>query len=485
EWLRREQPSTLERIVALAQRGQVELLGGAWYEPILVALPVADRHGQLVRMADEVEALCGTRPRGAWLAERVWEPSLAFDLAGAGYEYTIVDDNHLRSAGIRDEDMWGTYIVDDQGRRLAVFASEQGLRYTIPWRPVEEVIEHLRHHATSHGRRVGMMGDDGEKFGGWPDTFEYCWGTTRWVDAFFEALEANGDWISTVRPSDWLDREPPIGRVALPTASYLEMTEWALPPEEARTFHTLLERARATNDPALPFLRGGTWRGFQARYREVNDLHKQMLRVSAKVAAMPEGGARDVAREHLFRGQSNDAYWHGLFGGVYLPDLRLAALGELIAAEDVADDGHVTGGAADHDLDGVDEVLLSSAGQSVMVDVAEGAGIGAWDLLASRLAVASVMRRRPEAYHADLQRATRPADAATTSSDDSDSATSDAPPSPHEGVTVREAGLERLLIYDRHERRGGLVHLLDADVAAGIGPAELVAEHFDDLGDFA
>ena len=205
EWLATHQPDATGRIAALVRRGQVELLGGGWYEPILVALPDADRHAQSSRMRDEVERLCGVRPRGAWLAERVWEPSLAYDLAGAGYEYTILDDNHLRGAAVRDEDMWGTYVVDDRGRMLTVFGAEQGLRYLIPWRPVPEVIEHLRRHATPDGRRLGMMGDDGEKFGAWPDTYEYCWGKDGWVEAFFSALAAESSWLTTVRPSDWLD----------------------------------------------------------------------------------------------------------------------------------------------------------------------------------------------------------------------------------------------------------------------------------------
>ena len=478
QWLRQHQPDALDRIVALAQRGQVELLGGAWYEPILVSLPAGDRHGQLVRMADEVERLSGVRPRGAWLAERVWEPSLASDLASAGYEYTIVDDNHLRGASVSDDEMWGAYTVDDQGRRLTVFGTEQGLRYTIPWRPVEEVIEHLRRHATVDGRRVGMMGDDGEKFGGWPDTFEWCWADGDWVETFFSALEENAGWLSTVQPSEWLDREPPVGRIAIPTTSYIEMTEWALPATLGPTFHAVLERARESGDASLPFLRGGTWRAFQARYREVNDLHKQMLRVSAKVAAMADGPERDRAREHLYRGQSNDAYWHGLFGGIYLPDLRLAVLSELIAAEDIADEGSVDGGTADYDLDGIDELLLSGPGQSLMIDVAEGAGVGAWDLLASRLAIASVLRRRPEAYHESLRRAAAAAARVVV-------AGAAAPSSPHDAVTVKESGLERLLVYDRHERRGGLVHLIDPAEERRLGPAELAEEAFVDAGDFS
>ena len=43
------------------------------------------------------------------------------------------------------------------------------------------------------------------------------------VDKFFEALEANVPWLTTVRPSDWLADHPPIGRAAIPPSSYAEM----------------------------------------------------------------------------------------------------------------------------------------------------------------------------------------------------------------------------------------------------------------------
>ncbi|MEO8625871.1 MAG: alpha-amylase/4-alpha-glucanotransferase domain-containing protein, partial [Candidatus Limnocylindrales bacterium] len=342
-----------------------------------------------------------------------------------------------------------------QGRLLTIFGTEKGLRYRIPWRPVPEVIAYLRAAATEDGERLGTMGDDGEKFGGWPGTAELSWGQEAWVDACFSALEGNADWLTTVTPSDWMAANPPIGRIYVPTASYVEMTEWVLPVDEAPIFGKLLKDAVEAGSPAARFLRGGMWRNFAARYREVNDLHKQMLRVSAAVDSMPPGPLRDRALDHLFRGQSNDCYWHGLFGGIYLVHMRMATLAELIAAEDLALGSGAAGGVADYDLDGRDEVLIGTVGQTVLVDPAEGGGISSWDLRASRVALASVMRRRPEAYHAKLKEAeaaAAPVGAATKAG----------AVSPHEGFTAKETGLSKLLVYDDHERRSGLVRIIDA-----------------------
>ncbi|HWH24650.1 MAG TPA: alpha-amylase/4-alpha-glucanotransferase domain-containing protein [Candidatus Limnocylindria bacterium] len=453
EWLESEQPAFLDRLRALTDRGQVELLGGAHYEPVLVALPERDRQGQLAHMRSEMARLFGRQPDGAWLAERVWEPSLPADLARAGYRYTVLDDNHLRGASVAEDAMWGTYTTDDQGRLVTIFGTEKGLRYRIPFRPVAELVDYLRAAADGGGQRLGTMGDDGEKFGAWPGTYEHCWGKGRWVDECFEALIANSRWLTTVTPSEWLDRQPPIGRIYVPTSSYVEMTQWALPAGEATAFDAALAQAEASGSPAMRFLRGGMWRNFQARYREINDLHKQMLRASALVDAMPAGPARDAATEHLYRGQSNDCYWHGLFGGIYLCHMRLATLAELIAAEDIALGDRGATGVADHDLDGVDEVLIGTGGQTVLVDPAEGGGIGSWDLRASRHALASVMRRRPEAYHAQLRRMEQ--SAAEGRAVEGKTATSI-----HEQLLAKEGGLSALLAYDEHERRSGLVRVL-------------------------
>ncbi len=456
EWMQANQPQAIDRLRALVSRRQVEILGGGLYEPILVSLPQRDRHGQLARMRDELERLFGTPPSGAWLAERVWEPSLPFDLAEAGYQYTVLDDNHLSGAAVKDEDMWGTYTTDDQGRRLTILGTEKGLRYLIPFRPVSELIDYLRVAATEDGHRLGIMGDDGEKFGAWPGTFEHCWGEGRWVDDCFESIAENAEWLTTVTPSEWISREPPVGRIYVPTSSYVEMTQWALPPKDANTFARVLADAIETSSPSLPFLRGGLWRNFQARYREINDLHKQMLRVSAGVEAMAPGALRERALDHLYRGQSNDCYWHGLFGGVYIVHMRMATLAELIAAEDLVAGESAVSGVGDHDLDGLDEALLGTPGQTVLVDVAEGAGIGSWDLRASRVALASVMRRRPEAYHQAL----RAMEAAETRGQKAAGKTAT---SIHDVLLAKESGLSAALVYDDHERRSGLVRLISVD----------------------
>jgi len=477
DWLRAERPDFVDRLRAIVARGQVEILGGGYYEPVLASLPERDRVGQLRRMAEEIELTFGRRPRGAWLAERVWEPSLPTSLVAGGYDWTILDDAHFRSASIPEDRIWGAHTTEDQGDLLTLLGTDQDLRRLIPFGEVDEVIAHLRANATLDGSRVGVMGDDGEKFGAWPTTWEHCWGEGRWVERFLDALEANADWLTTVIPSAWLADHPPTGRAYVPTGSYAEMGEWSLPPDEARAFAAAVRRAEEDGRPERRWLRGGFWRNFQVKYREINDLHKQMLRVSARVEAMPAGPARDRARDHLYRGQSNDCYWHGLFGGIYLGHMRLATYAHLIAAEDLADGTDRTrprGELIDVDLDGIDEALLVSSGQTVAVDIADGAAIASWDVRAVRHALTAIVGRHPEAAHETLRTQ------AEAGPDDGSAGTIGSAASIHDLVRVKEAGLAGQLRHDPYERRSALVRVLAPSTTAAGWADGSAAE----LGDF-
>jgi len=479
DWFKSSKPEAIERLRSLVEREQVEVLGGGYYEPVLASLREDDRVGQLTKMADEIEGLVDRRPTGAWLAERVWEPDVPKALVKAGYDYTVVDDAHFRAAAIPQELHWGPYSTDDQGYRVIVYGSEQGLRYRIPFRPVEEVIEYLREHATEDGRLVGMMGDDGEKFGAWPGTHTLCFGEQQWVDRFFTALEENASWLRTLKPAEALAQHPPIGRVYLPTGSYAEMGEWSLPVEARREFTHLLHEAVEQGKPEARWMRGGFWRQFQVNYREINDLHKQMLRTSRKVEELGEGvhgGRIEAIHDHLYQGQSNDCYWHGLFGGIYLSHMRLATLEHLIAAEDGADRAAAITGVtietADLDVDGFDELLVTAPGQVVTIKPNEGGGIGAWDARATRHALASVMRRREESYHDTL----READSGEVEQQEA----GEGAVSIHDLVKVNEPGISQRLWYDAYERRSGLVHVLPSDTTAD----DFEQTAFEQLGDF-
>jgi len=457
-WIAEHHPEYFARLSALVSAGQVELIGGGFYEPILVSIPLEDQREQITRLASYLEQHFGHRPTGAWIAERVWEPQLPSSLAAASVRYTLVDDIHFLSAGFEPDELFGAYIAEDQGQTVWLFPGQKALRYFIPFGKVADVIKYLRDAAAVHPGGVAAMGDDMEKFGVWPGTNTHCY-KDGWLEDFFAALEANSSWLRVSTPGEYLVDHSPLGRADLPTASYPEMMEWVL-PTRVRQRYNAVEKEFSSRPEVLAFLRGGSWRGFFRKYSESNLLNKKMLRVSARIAAVPvrhgSSKASDElaqARDLLLRAQCNDAYWHGIFGGLYAPHLRTDLWRNLIRAEAVAD--RLTVGALlprvellDYDADGAHEHLFTASEYQALLKPTDGGTLAAFDFRPAGATLINSIQRRPEAYHARLRDASKTAVPGTVSSI-------------HEQTLVKEPGLERFLRYDRWPRHSFRVLLFD------------------------
>ncbi len=493
DWLEEAHPEFLQRVGALVTRGQIEMVGGGYYEPILPSIPDDDKIAQIRRLTARVQSDFGKKPTGMWLAERVWEPGLPRYLREADIEWTILDDVHFKNVGLDDSDLYGYYATEDQSSALKLFATSKSLRYTIPWRPAHETIDTLRSLATPDGSRILVMGDDGEKFGSWPETYPYCWGSNGhngWVDEFFTLLEQNRDWLHMIPLGEYARTYPALGRIYIPTSSYIEMTEWALPPKKSYIFGKLLHRLEdEKQDELLQFLRGGFWRNFLVRYAEINTQHKKMLRVHD--AMRSAGITNEAALVHLWKAQANDTYWHGLFGGIYMAHVRAAIFHHLIKAENTAD--HETHGDAhwqhyeftDFDRDTQNELLVESDQQNIYIDPHRGGSIFEWDMRRSVHNLTCVMTRRQESYHQTLrehEQERRRKNAAqsqqnltqTTGQADSE------PASPHTTVRTKEPDLDRYLVIDRYRRAS----LIDHFLPSGLDLTSFAEVRYDESGNF-
>jgi alpha-amylase len=464
EWLRERSSRTFDLLGTVAARGQVELLTGGFYEPILAVLPDHDKIGQIERLTTFLKSHFGVRPRGMWLAERVWEPHLPRVLVEAGVEYVLVDDRHFALAGVDVDTLGGYYLTDEQGQSLRIFPINQRLRYLIPFGPVDETFEYL---SGWRGRAPAItMVDDGEKFGAWPGTHAHVYGD-GWLDRFLDRLLST-PWLEVATLADVVERVPPSGRVYLPTASYGEMGEWALPADAARALAAAKAEVSqlADGERLAGLLRGGFWRSFLVKYPEVGDTYWKMLRLSralhGALARHPDHSRLVRGQVALWRGQANDAYWHGVFGGCYLPHLRRAVKTSLLEAERALIEAGVVPEAAwtreDGNGDGRVEVHVRTRELAVTLEPEVGGMVTELAYFPARLDVADVLARRAEAYHDKVRARAGPsaADAARTI---------------HEAAAPKEAGLDVLLAYD-DLRRGSLI---EGFFAEGDGPLDPIA----------
>jgi alpha-amylase len=399
EWLEGHGSSYLDRLGRHVSDGKIELLLSGFYEPVLASLPRADRVEQIHWMHRAVRRRFGVDARGLWLTERVWEPELAADLAQAGVRYALVDDRHFLVTGFSSGQLHAPLWTESDGKRLALFPIDERLRYLIPFRPPEESADYLRELRVA-GHRLAVLADDGEKFGGWPGTKDWVYGQ-GWLDRFtatIAGLMESGE-LMLSRLDDALDHVPSSGLAYLPTASYREMEAWSLPPDAAlrlaRVERDLGEGRLAGPDGAL--IRGAHWRNFLVKYSESNRMHKKMIALSSLCR---QRGNPEKPRRAIGRAQCNDAYWHGVFGGLYLPHLRDAIWRDLARAEGELRRGRsLQWELADFDGDGHDEVLVYSSSFSAVVSPQRGGALEEFTVFRSGINYANTLTRRREAYH--------------------------------------------------------------------------------------
>lgn len=464
EWLADRKPEYLDRLRAMVAAGRVEILGGGYFEPILTMLPHRDRVGQIRGYTDYLQELLGARVRGMWVPERVWEQSLVGSIVEAGVEYTVLDDFHFHRAGLEPDDLHGYYLTEHDGALLKVFPGSERLRYLVPFHEPHASYEFLEHHARQHPGATLVHADDGEKFGSWPETFDHCF-TRGWLRRFCDMVRGNRGWLHPTTFAESVDHTLPLGKIYLPDGSYREMTEWALPPARLVAFKDAIKGAESGPAAARlkPFAQfGGFWRNFKVKYAESDEMYARMLGLSNRLARLEKEGHADpdfleAARIDLYRGQCNCPYWHGSFGGLYLPHLRNAIYHHLIAAHMAMDEAEGKTGprvgleVGDFNLDARQEVCLENDQLIAFVRPATGGHLYELDVRHAQTNLLNTLDRRPEPYHGAIAAAAGAQDAP-------------APAFTPDRVVLKQDGLDRRLVYDRHPRKALVDHVYPLDV---------------------
>lgn len=459
DWLLENHIEYIEMLREMVNKGQVEMMGGGYYEPIFAVIPPQDRIGQIRMMSDKLKDVFGKRPRGMWLAERIWEPQLPMCLKETGMEYIVVDDYHFIKAGLRKEQLAGYYITEDFGKTLKVFPGSERLRYIMPFETVDKFLENMRWVGKLGSNPAAIFADDGEKFGTWPGTHQWVY-KEGWLKRFLEAVVENKELVKLVTFSEYIDDNEPLGRVYLPTTSYMEMGEWALPHEAADTYTNLLNEVKTWQDGERirRFLQGGFWRNFFAKYPEANWLHKRMLYVSEQcsvASGQKKTHYSPLTTQHLYMAQCNDTYWHGVFGGLYMPHLRRAVYENLIKAEDLTegvrgkttDSSQLTVHERDFDADTFDEILIRTPELNLFFSPHNGGSLIEMDYRPKYVNLSNTLSRWEEGYHNRVK------------GQSSESNKGEAK-SIHDLSMSKEDGLEKYLHFDKYQRVSLVDHFL-------------------------
>lgn len=453
-------PELFSLMETMSRRKQIEWLGGGYYEPILASIPSRDRREQLRKLSNLIEQLFSQRPRGIWLTERVWSDEIISDLVACGIEYTLVDDYHFWRAGFEPGACEGYYLSESGGETIKLFPISKALRYKLPFSPYEEAVEAI---ASMH---TAICFDDGEKFGLWPHTHEWVY-EKGWLESFVSALVRTSR-IHTSHFSTYIDVYPAQGLAYLPNTSYYEMGNWSYGSKRShmaeKAGDILTEHFGERCSQSL--LGGGTWKNFLVKYPEANHIHKRMLQLSQAE------GMEDFEnyREWIYKAQTNDVFWHGVFGGLYLPNLRDNAYRYLIEAQELLcrEQGYGVWNA-DIDKDGYDEVILCNPSLYLILNTHDGGMIVELDRMVQKFNLQNTLSRRQELYHGE------------TAQDIGKEETAEGVKTIHHAHQALGPEAAEALQFDFY-RRGSFV---DHFCASDIGISQLKRCDYQDYGDFA
>lgn len=397
EQIQTRAPELFSRIEALARSGSIEFFSAGYYEPILSVIPPQDRVKQISMLNESIESMFAQRPRGLWLTERVWESALIPDLCRSKIEYTVMDDYHFQCAGFDEAVLDGYYMSEEGGDEIALFPISKKLRYAVPFLNVDAAIRAIKSY-TREKNSAAILFDDAEKFGMWPGTYEWVY-TKGWLEKFVQAVLAD-ETIQTMHYGEYKDQNRPRGIAYLPNVSYYEMGEWSLRAEDALKLEAFKQEMghERYECEGVKFLKGGIWKNFFVKYPESNRLHKRMIELS-KARSGVRKKRFDTA---LYKLQTNDALWHGVFGGLYLPNLRDNAYRYLIEGENVRY-GETTSLTCDtNELDGFEKIKAITPDLIWRFDSASGAQLVEFDCREQCFNWQNTLTRRKEAYHERL-----------------------------------------------------------------------------------
>ncbi len=193
-------------------------------------------------------------------------------------------------------------------------------------------------------------------------------------------------------------------------------------------------------------------------------MYARMLEISHRVDAAAKEArttdAEDIVREargQLYRAQCNCSYWHGAFGGLYLPHLRNAVYEHLIAADSLLealnhdDENWVRIDAKDYNLDARTEVRVASNRLVGYLAPANGGHLYELDVRGCNVNLLATLNRREEAYH-DKVRAAGERQHEQQNEDDAVSI--------HDLVRFKQPDLHKRLQYDPWPRKSLVDHFM-------------------------
>lgn len=309
DWFCKKHKEYLAFIEELVSRGQVEILGGGYYNPHFPLLQATDRAGQIELLTTSIRKHFKVRARGCFLEESVWTPSLISTLDTLGIDYVLLD-SELLSLSCGENLSTKIAIVEDTGKSSFVVPLHNDLlsEDVTPNVFVQKVLQLATCKNTCNTVCCMMSAE---------------LATTliekKWFLELKEILKEYKDIVVTT-PAKALKNENNFVQAVAPSTMSKRLEAWTKKPYCACALDAKKVR--------------GTIEKFKLLYPEIRHLYDKMMHVAMLVKLCRGDKARKKsAQEELWKAQNGEAYWYFNNAGFTSTNLRRSCYSNLIQAE--------------------------------------------------------------------------------------------------------------------------------------------------------
>ncbi|MFW6208884.1 MAG: alpha-amylase/4-alpha-glucanotransferase domain-containing protein [Spirochaetota bacterium] len=408
EWLEEKHPEFNMVLNEMVKRKQIELLGGGYYSPIFPIIPSKDRLGQIELLTTYIRKKFSKRPRGCWITEGVWEPSITSTIKSSGMEYLFLDDVLFFQSGITEEHIYRPFITDDQGKTAIVLPLHNNYINKMFIEKPETLVQELA-VLSEHAERniiVNLL-LNGDFFMVNSSHYSNFFSEGGWLERFLQALTEHNTTIETTLPGRFVRSLGPVERVYFPShflknnysntvsgGGEQNGNEFGHVSANGNLFH--LSTFISTSS------RPNFFRQYITMYPEIQRLYAKMMYIHLIVGQVRGDRSRKkTAKEESWRGQTHAAFWHSHDGGIYRNSVRKAVYAGLINAEKTTREKGIFStsvNVTDIDLDGIPEYLYQ--GQFINAYVhRRGAALFELDYVVTACNYLDTIARHREPYH--------------------------------------------------------------------------------------
>lgn len=316
-WLEKNHPEYMYLLTEMVRKGQIELLGGGFYNPLAPLISTQDMTGQVEALSAFIRKTFGKRPSGAWLYEYAWTPSLPAVLQNSKIQYSFLPAQSYMELYPKDAPSSFFFASEDHRKTICLFPVFEARTEDGIFEPYEKTLLRLQ-QAYPQFTTYLIMADGYEIASSWelsglesPDVlFERTF-------AWFQKNCLEYDTVTAAQ----LNKTVKSTRTFYVSQCYSERYKSYCRNTINRVSVTRPEYIQISKLSVLD-------------HPLVFALYQKLNFVSAMTGLFRGDKSRKKASiDEIWRAQSGDLYWAGPSGGILLPEARLAVYASLIEAE--------------------------------------------------------------------------------------------------------------------------------------------------------